>query len=261
MLEVLRINKTPYWRLYESSNKRTSGNFIDTADFTDADLDVSLSVENLRKALERLSTGTYILTAYTSKDKSKGGIDTVIEVEGSHSHSSHVAAIGAVTNDFVVEGIGRVTAENFESVLEAKFKAMQEQARKEQELASLKAEVTNLKKQVEENETGFNKGVMGIGSVLYDIVKSTPSGKEFIGMAAKALFGAKAPSAPATQLAGTDSPSGAGAGEDDENRVTNALERLASNNPDFIGQLEKLAHLKETDPGTFEVAVSSLDGL
>jgi len=92
--------------------------------------------------------------------------------------------------------------------------------------------------------------------VVYDYVKGTPSGKEFIGLAAKAMFGAK-------QLGGSsESPvvsgTGAAGGEDDEERVTNAMERLAKNNPDFIGQLEKLADLKENDPGTFEVAVSSL---
>ena len=262
VLELIRTQKTPYWRLYENNNKRSSGNYIDTADFSDASLDVEISRENLRRSLDSLTTGTYVLTAYSTRDKTKGGIDTLIEIEGRSASAPAISGIGAAP-EFYMEGIGKVTPENFESVIEAKFKTMQKKLQDEQELLNLKAKVVALEKQVEENESGFNKGVMSIGAVVYDYVKSTPSGKEFIGLAAKAMFGAKQLAASSDSIPGVgsiDTPSGLGGGSD-EDRVTNALERLSQNNPEFITQLEKLAKLKETDPGTFEVAVGSLESL
>ncbi len=258
VIELLRIQKTPYWRLYENNNKRTSGNFIDSADFTDATLDVAISAEQLRRSLDMLSTGVYVLTAYTSKDKSKGGIDTLIEIEGrSGGASSAISGIGTAP-EFYMDGIGRVTSDNFEAAIDAKIEKVRQEDKKAAEDAAIRRELSELKKQISENESGFQKGIISIGSVLFDVMKDTESGKKVMGLASKVYMATKDTSA----VAGTNStPLASGdEGSNEEDRVTAALEKLGKNNPDFVGQLEKLANLKETDPSTFEMAVSSLVG-
>lgn len=254
VIELLRIQKTPYWRLYENNNKRTSGNFIDSADFTDATLDVAISAEMLRKSLDMLSTGVYVLIAYSGKDKTKGGIDTLIEIEGRSGGSSAISGMGT-SPEFFMDGIGRVTSENFEAAIDAKIEKVRLQDKKDAEEAALKRELADLKKQVAENESGFQRGIISIGSVLFDVMKDTDSGKKVMGLASKVYMATKDTSA----VAGTNvTPLGDGGGLSDQDRADAALERLATNNPDFVGQLEKLANLKETDPSTFEMAVSSL---
>jgi hypothetical protein len=258
VIELLRIQKTPYWRLYENSNKRLSGNFIDSADFTDPTLDIAISAEGLRRSLDMLSTGVYVLTAYTSKDKSKGGIDTLIEIEGrSGGSSSAISGIGT-TPEFYMEGIGRVTSDNFEAAIDAKIEKVRQEDKKAAEEAAIKRELAELKKQLSDNESGFQRGVISIGSVLYDVMKDTESGKKVMGLASKVYMATR----DTTTVAGTNTgvtPSGdGGSGLSEQDRADAALERLATNNPDFVGQLEKLANLKETDPSTFEMAVSSL---
>jgi hypothetical protein len=252
VLELIRIQKTPYWRLYENNHKRTSGNFIDSADFSDATLDVAISAEQLRRSLDMLSTGIYVLVAYNSKDKTKGGIDTLIEIEGRGGNGAAISGINAAP-EFYMEGIGRVTSDNFEAAIDAKIEKVRKEEKKEAEEKAIRLEVIALKKQVAENESGFQKGIMGIGSVVYDIVKNTESGKEFIGLASKAFLGNRN-----ANISTIESVAGTSSEGNEEDRVTTAMERLAKDNPDFIGQLEKLANLKESDPATFEMAVSSL---
>jgi hypothetical protein len=197
----------------------------------------------------------YVLTAFTSKDKTKGGIDTIIEIEGA---PSQVAAIGAVNGGFHMDGFGPVTSENFETAIETKMKKMMEEQHRLAELQRLKDENKALKAELQESEGGFKKGIMGIGTILYDNLKDSASGREFIGMAQKVLTAVNG--RPQTKLPQPVTETAAvGATEVDEDRLTAAMERLAKDNPDFIGQLEKLAGLKETDPATFEMAVDSLN--
>ena len=253
VIELLKIQKTPYWRLYENNNKRTSGNFIDSADFTDATLDVAISAEQLRRTLDMLSTGVYVLTAYTSKDKSKGGIDTLIEIEG-RSGGSPSAISGMGSPEFYMEGIGRVTSDNFEQAIDAKIEKVRQEDKKAADDAAIRKEIAELKKQLSDNESGFQRGVISIGSVLYDVMKDTESGKKVMGLASKVYMATKDTNA----VANTNTDVNAVGGLSEQDRADSALERLATNNPDFVGQLEKLANLKETDPSTFEMAVSSL---
>lgn len=256
VLQLVRMQKAPYWKLYQSDGKRQAGNFINQADFNDSNLDIEASVESLRWTLDTLTTGLYHLTAWTTKDKTKGGIDTTIEIDG---NGSRVAAIGAVDNGFHIDGFGRVTSENFSEAITTKMKAMLEEQRKEQELANLKAENARLQKELNESESGFKKGVISIGSVLYDNIKETPSGKEFIGMAQKVLFGINKASASQQHTVDAKAEVVSTSAGDDDDRLAAACERLAANNPQWLEQLEKLAKLKENDPGTFEMAVDSLN--
>lgn len=258
IIEMARSHKAPYWRLYESEHKRTSGNYIATADFESLNLGVENSLEILRKALDTLTPGRYIFVAYKDNNTKKGGIDSYIEVE-SNGQNAAVSGIGSAA-EFYMEGIGKVTADNFEEAIEKKMEKMQEKLRKEQEDKMLRDEVATLRKQVSENEAGINKGLMTIGTIAYGMMSETPKGKEFIGMARQALFATnKITAAPG------DQPRAEALGSTGENtdindeRMIGALERLAKDNPDILGQLEKLADLKENDPGTFEMAVSSLN--
>lgn len=272
VLELVRMQKAMYWRVYENNNKRSSGNFIDSADFSDSSADLDTSVENLRRCLDKLSTGTYVLVAFTSKDKSKGGIDTLIEIEGLSRNMAGIGSTGTAAPEFYVEGIGKVTGENFESAIEKKFELMEAKLKKERELSDLKAENERLKKEQRLNETGYNKGVMTIGSVLYGVMSQTTQGKEFIGMASKAMFGLKKQSSSTTTediidedseeyIAGKAAVNGTDDTTDNDERMIKALEKLSRNNPEILTQLEKLADLKDKDPEMFQSAVGSLDEL
>jgi hypothetical protein len=253
VIELIRIQQTPYWRLFENSTKRSSSNFIDSSDYSNDTLDIAISCEQLRRALDMLSTGIYVLTAYSKAGKNKYGIDTLIEIEGrSGGSSSAISGIG--TTEFYMDGIGKVTSENIEAAIDAKIEKVRQEDKKAADDAAIKRELAELKKQVSENESGFQRGVISIGSVLYDVMKDTESGKKVMGLASKVYMATRDTSA----VSNNNTDVSAVGGLSDQDRADAALERLATNNPDFVGQLEKLANLKETDPSTFEMAVSSL---
>ncbi len=264
VLELVRMQKTPYWKLFETANKRTSSNYIDQADFSQPDVDLDVSIENLRRCLDRLSSGSYLLVSYATRDKTKGGIDTMIEIEGIGRGMSAIGAVGS-PGEFYADGIGKVTAENFGEVIEAKFKKMQDDLKRDQEQARLKAENVELKRALREKESGFNKGIMSIGAVAYGWMKDTPAGKEFIGMAKKAMFGMKAAgdanTTEDTEAEVMNDHPGVGSTEDAEDAIVGTLERLSKDNPDLVKQLKKLADLKDKDPDTFKMAVDSLDDM
>lgn len=255
-IELLRTHKMPYWRLYENNSKRTSGNYVCQANFEEPGLDLANSLEDFRKSLDALSTGTYNLVAYTSKDKSKGGIDTMIEIEGSRAAVAAIGSTGAAT--FFMEGIGQVTADNLEEAIDKKFKKMQAEVAAANAQAALKAENDRLKKEVNEHDGGFNKAIMGIGAIAYSVMSQTPTGKEFLGLATKAMM---TMSATGTTTALPAAANAVGAATNDDDRLSTAVEALAKDNPEWLAQLEKLATLKQKDPSTFEMAVGSLDSL
>ena len=145
VIELVRLQKAPYWRLYENNQKRQSGNYIDQADSTDPNLDADISANNLRQALERLSSGTYVLVAFPTKDKTKGGIDKLIEIDGNGNRAS--AAINGLGQQagLFVEGIGQVTSENFSEVIDARIKKVREEERREAEHIALRKEVEALR--------------------------------------------------------------------------------------------------------------------
>ncbi len=257
VLQLIRINKTPYWRLYHNESKRQAGNYIDQADFSTPSLDIENSVERLRSTLDMLSTGTYLLVAFEKSDRSKGGIDTIIEIEGSRPG---VAAIGSVTPEFHIDGFGKVTPDNFNTAIEAKIKAMQEEADKKRELERLKEENARLNAELRESESGFQRGVISIGSFLYDHVKTTESGREFIGLAQKVILGTRPAANQSQSVTGTPAEASS-VGTAEEDRLASACEALSKNNPEWLAQLEKLAKLKETDPSTFGMAIDSLNSM
>ena len=257
IVEMARNLNAPYWKIYESEHKRSSGNFVAIADFENPNLALETSMDKLRNDLNRLTPGRYVfVTTKTNNPTSKNMMDTTVEIEG-----GSIAAIGAVgaAAEFYMEGIGKVTADNFESAMESKIKKMQDEHERVAEEKRLKSENEDLKKQIAEHEVGFNKGVMTIGTIAYGMMSNTPAGKEFIGMAKQAMFAANK-MVPGEVTATADNNEAAVSGTEDD-RLATAIEKLGSNNPAWLNQLEKLAALKEKDPSTFEMAVGSLDSL
>ncbi len=260
VIELARSYNAPYWKIYESEHKRTSGNFVAIADFDNPNLALETSMDKLRNDLNRLTPGRYVFVSFKNSTTSKGMMDTLIEIEG--GPSAAISGINAAP-EFFMAGIGKITPDNFEEAIETKMKMIREEERKLAEQARLKAENEELKRQLAENESGFNKGVMTIGTIAYGMMSQTPAGKEFIGMAKRAMFTAnKAIPGLVTTSPNEATESGeAISGTSEDDRLVSAVENLSRGNPEWLTQLEKLARLKEKDPATFEMAVGSLDSL
>lgn len=261
VIEMARSYNAPYWKIYESAQKRITGNFVAISDFDNANLALETSLDKLRSDLNRLTPGQYIFVAFKNNSSTKGMMDTIIEIEDNHGNVA-ISGISA-TPEFYLEGIGKVTPENFEVAIEQKMKKMREQEKREDEEKRLRDENAELKKQITENEAGFNKGVMTIGTIAYGMMSQTPQGKEFIGMAKQAMFTANkaVPGIVTTPATDAEQPAEEISGTNEENRLEHAVTKLSNGNPDWLKQLEKLADLKEKDPATFEMAVGSLDSL
>ncbi|MFZ4056964.1 MAG: hypothetical protein ACOYKE_02445 [Ferruginibacter sp.] len=251
IIELARSHKSPYWRIFESGNKRANGSYVATVDFDIENLGLEDSMSDLRTALNRLSPGRYLFVAYQNANTKKGGIDTLIEVEG----TIRDAAVGGF-GGFHIEGFGAVTPDNFEQAIEAKLEKLEEKRKKEAEFESLKAENLALKKAAAEADSGLNRGILTIGSLAYSAIIKTPQGKEFIGLVKDTILGPKnaLPESTVQSVSGTATIEGT-----DDEKFENIMVRLSNNNPDFLKQLEKLADLKDKDPDTFQMAVSSLD--
>ena len=64
VVEIVRMHKTPYWRISESAEKRAAGNHVVTADFEAVDLGLEYSIDMLQMSLSRLTPGRYLLSAF-----------------------------------------------------------------------------------------------------------------------------------------------------------------------------------------------------
>lgn len=262
---ALRATRLVYWRIFEDSRTKTAGSFLASANFEDPDLTETQSYEDLSAALDRLTSGRYILLAYKT-NTSKGGaaFESAFEISPDYRSSS----IGSVTPEFIMEGIGKVTPENFEAAIEKKMKMMLDKQAEEKRLADLQAENERLKKELKENDGTINKGLLAIGAVLYPMMSKTPAFKEVFSMVSGVMkqlpsdvrpqeLGTTAAPAAATPAAehieGDTCEIGGIAVAQDELFAT--LDELGSNNPDVLQHLKVLAGLKKNNPDMYNQAV------
>lgn len=265
IIEVVRMQKAPYWRLMETIEKRNAGNYIATANFDNPELGLEDSLGHLRKALNVLTPGRYILTAFLKPDAKKSGVDTWIEVEtGSAQRDASIS--GTSSAEFYLEGIGKVTPENFGSAIEQKFKKMKEEEAEKLRIRNLEEENRRLKAEAREYESGLNRGILSIGSVVWNVMRGTPAGKEVIGMfndLKKMNTEPKPASTVHRQDAAKDQYEAAEVVDESisgmaEKQMEEALETLAKDNPELISQLQMLAKLKTENPDMFNDAVDNL---
>lgn len=113
----------------------------------------------------------------------------------------------------------------------------------------LQSRIAALEEQEEDEEDEpKNNSVMGLISGIME----TPIGKQLIENAIGALFKNIAPQQPAPKqvgLAGIPS---------EEEKIQDAIERLKTIDPEIADDLQKLAHIAETQKGTFEFLVKNL---
>lgn len=267
IIEVVRMQKAPYWRVMETVNSRQAGNYIATADFDNPELGIEDSLGKLRNVLNKLTPGRYLLTAFYKTDAKKSGVDTWIEVEsGGHAKDATISGTGA---DFYLEGIGKVTADNFEQAIEQKFKKLKDEENEKLRIKNIEEENRRMKLEMREYDSSMNRGIMSIGAVVWNVMRTTEAGKEVIGMMGDfKKFNQDAKPKPNPQPA--DAPRSAydeavivddsisGAGGNAEAQMEAALETLAKDNPELISQLQLLAKLKSENPDLFNDAVDNL---
>lgn len=266
IIDSLRAAKLVYWRLFENQVKKTAGSFVATADFEKTNLGEEESYNELRSTLNRLTQGKYVLLAY-KRPETKGGsaFDSEIEIEGTGGFSSAISGPGAA--EFVMEGIGKITPENFEQAIETKMSMLLKKQQEEKDLSDLKAEVVRLKKEADENETGFKRGLLSIGAVLYPVVSKSPAFKEVIGMVSgivkqipqegntERLGSTAAPAAalPENHIEGDNMEIGGTMVNQED--MLNTLDDLGKDNPDVLQHLQILANLKKNNPAMYNEAV------
>lgn len=271
VVSMVRASKCPYWKIYENDQKKTAGNFVASADFEVADLGINAATDDLQIKLGHLSQGRYILTSYEKNDGKRKGLDSWIELEALAGANQPSAISGVNTPaEFFMEGIGKVNAENFEDAIEKKMAGMLEKQRKIDEEIALRAEVALLRREARENESGFNKGLMSIGAVLYPHVSKTPGFKDLV-----AVVGTAVAQSNTANINGTAAPAAAEPGAEElpanhvegdlceiggvhveQARLFGALDKLGANNPEVLKHLELLANLKENDQSMYDMAVS-----
>lgn len=262
IVEMARTHKAPYWRIYESEAKRSNGNYVSSADFDNLNIGLEESLDSLRKSLGMLSSGRYLFVAYTSADKKKGGIDAWVEIESSGNNSAisgFTSGSGNGESSFVVEGIGRITPDNFNDVIDLKIKKMVEEQNRQNELKALKEKISTLEREKRENDGAFNKGIMSIGAIAYGIVSKTKDGKEFIGLVRDTVISGRKNDNRQQQKPTDVTHEEVSSSQVDEDRIVSVLERLQKDNPALVDQLAKLADLKENDPDMFNNAIGMLN--
>ncbi len=256
IIEHVRAMGLVYWRIYQTQNDKNAGNYVASADFDKENLGQEEALQTLRQTLTRLTSGNYLLSVYTKPGVSKGGINTNIEIENNGS-SSAISGVNTTPAVFHLEGIGAVTADNFEEAVEKKMQKMLDAQKAKDDLAALKAENALLKRERTENEGGVNRGLMAVGSVLYASVSKSPAGAEFIGMVKNMFLQANAGNRAATETDDTPGEVISGTGNNEE-RLIAAVEKLSAGNPDFLEQMELMAKVKENDSDTFYQGIYAL---
>jgi hypothetical protein len=269
VVETLRLQRMPYWKIYRTQTDRDAGNVIAAADFENPNLGMEESCARLNDMLRRQTPGKYIMTAFKSPGQSKGGISTDIEVEYTGiNNASGIGGTAANANSsaFVVDGIGVVTPENIGEVVEKKFKELEQKKKEEERIRNMEAENKRLKLEARQYESGINRGLLSIGSLVWNMMRGTDAGKEVIGMINefKKYNGNAAAHTPAPGAA-TDKPASeyeeSNVIEPDEatgRRMASALDTLAENNNELVQQLEMLARVKKENPDLFNEAVDNL---
>lgn len=266
IVESVRFQKTPYWKLFRTQADKEAGNVIASADFSNPNLGMEEALDLLRKALQRQTPGRYILSAYDKPDGKRGGVSSDVEVENNGINT--VSGIGAVAAEKAttayVEGIGLVSLDNIGDVIDKKIAAIRLKEKEEQRIKNLEEENKRLKTEAREYETGINKGLLSIGSIIWEKMRGTTTGKEVLGMFSdiKKLSNDHQPSTANGQPStdndelGIGSPSGDGG--DVPQAMVDALDVLAKDNPQLVTQLQMLAKVKTENPDVFQDAIENL---
>ncbi len=278
VIENLRAAKLVYWRIFESAGQKGSGAFLATADFENPDLLEKDSYADLQSALNRLSRGRYIMTAYrTNSTKGGAAYDTSIELEGS-GNSTAISGVNDAAS-FYLDGIGKVTSENFEEAIDKKLSMKIAAMDKEKEDKALRDRVKQLEAEAKENDGAVNRGLMAVGTVLYGQLSKTPQFKEMIGIVADVTKAAATGGAQqaATHL-GTTTDALETASHLPDNHVEGdtaeiggikvnqdelfgTLDDLGKDNPEVLQHLKILAKLKKDNPAMYNQAVEMAGSL
>ncbi len=266
IVESVRAAKTPYWKIYRTVVDRAAGNYICAADFENPELGIEASCEQLRTMLMMQTPGRYVMTAYRRVSDVKGGLGSDIEIE--YKDAISAAKIGATEQQqqAYVEGIGMVTLDNIGEVIDKKIKLIADKKAEEARIRSLEEDNKRLKEEARENDTGLNKGIMAIGAIVWNQVRSTPLGKEVLGMVSQfnsatsekqpgksvevqdKVYSEHSVSNDDSAISGTEAPP----------EMVNALTDLSENNPELTNQLVMLAKLKKDNPDLFQDAIENL---
>ncbi|RTL56239.1 MAG: hypothetical protein EKK37_17350 [Sphingobacteriales bacterium] len=263
VLEMVRMMKAPYWRIYETRDKAQNGQPIATANEEHENMGIDDSVNMLTTTLNRLTAGQYVFKAYEKPADKRARVDSMIEIESGRDVS--ISGTGNAVS-FAIEGFGNVTPANFEQAIEFKHQKLQEKLKEEERIKKLEEENKNLKKQVNEYESGYNNGIRGIGAVVWSVMRNTPAGKEIMGMAGHFMKQARnnAAASPGAQPKKEEGEFTDAVVVDEamsaeaHKRMEAALESLAEDNEELIQQLEALAKMKKEDPEMFQQAVGML---
>lgn len=271
VVEMVRAAKCPYWKIFESDQKKTAGNYVCSADWDVADLGINAACEDLVSKLNALSQGRYVLTAYEKNDGKRKGLDSWIELEPLMGASpiAGIGSTGQIDNKVYIEGIGNVSPDNIGEAIEKKFAIMQEKLRGEAELAALKLEVKTLRAEASQNDAGFNKSLISIGSLLYPIMSKTPAFKEVVGIVgditkaarsegASMGVGSTADETPTPENHVEGDMMEIGGTQVNQDRMLAALDKLGANNPDVLLHIETLANTKVNDPDTYQAGLDFL---
>lgn len=284
VLEMVRQMKMPYWKISESRSAKEQGNYVAKADFENANLGLEESLGVLRTAMNRLTPGQYFFTAAKSTGVSKGIIDCLIEITRDGNTVAGIGSVGYV-KPLYLDGIGEVTADNFEQAIEAKFKKMQEEVDKKKREQDLLDENKRLKAELADKESGINGGLYSIGAMIWPQLKKSAVAKDLIktiagvGMvAAKENAAENSNASQGSAAAGSGSPPPGvrhgGTNEvqegatDPQERITAALGSLLGDDPEnpqsqaeLAEQLELLAKTKRQDPDTYNMGLDYLKGM
>ncbi|MES2773382.1 MAG: hypothetical protein V4722_04320 [Bacteroidota bacterium] len=257
VLWAVRYHDLPYWKIFDSENKKAAGNVAFKVSDQDAQ-SIELSTQSLSRAMDMLGPGRYLFTAMKSNAQDKrGGIDTSIELGvPSGKPNDAIAGIGGAGAGFFMEGIGQITPDNFEEAIEKKIKKVQEEAARVQELKNLQEELKAMKAEKTANDSSFRNGVMAIGTIAWPVLKKSPVVSELmgsIGGLVKMIDNAGGETTVDTNAEIS--------GVDEQARAEKALEKLADNNPDFAKELEMLAKLKETNPDMYAQGLDFIKGM
>lgn len=272
VLEMVRQMKSPYWKISENKAAKEQGNYVAKADFENANLGLEESLDVLRTAMNRLTPGQYFFTAAKSTGVSKGIIDCLIEITRDGNSVAGIGSVGYV-KPLYLDGIGEVTADNFEQAIEAKFKKMQEEVDKKKREQDLLDENKRLKAELADKESGINGGLYSIGAMIWPQLKKSAVAKDLmktiagVGMATAKDAGSHTPPLGEQEGAVSSSPL-QGTGADPQERITAALGSLLGDDPEnpqsqeeLAEQLELLAKTKRQDPDTYNMGLDYLKGM
>lgn len=262
IIYTVRVQNLPHWRIYENEQKKAAGNFV-FASSEEGSKNIETSIADLSRALDLLSSSRYLLRASkTSTGDSRNGIDTALEL--GFTGNSNASLAGTHPPGFFIEGIGTITPENFESALDSKIKKYRDEEKKAEELHLLKERVKELEAEQKSNDANFKSGIMAIGAFAWPAIKQMPAAKEMLGAIGGILMEVNksnnVETGPALSSNENDSIGQVGEANAQE-RVELALEKLAANNPDFIGQIEMLAKVKDENPDLFEQGIDTLKSM